>query len=382
MKTAGTIKNPTVLTLNEANIQNNYESTKSTSSQADFITEITAEIETAGTQTPPELQDVILDYTKDVKAPETVLQIGENPTFTRGNISCISGKAKSRKSFLIALFAGDLIKESCKVLLIDTEQGTYHITKSAQRILQLADISLFEKSNNLIVLTLREKDTKARRELTEQAIKYYTPDIVFIDGIRDLIYSINDEHEATEIINLLMRLSSEQNTHICSVLHENKGDNNTRGHIGTELMNKSETIISVTKDGDLSKVEPKYCRNIDFETFYFRINENSLPEKATPEAMPTEKEKKIKLYQNAFADKKQLSFNELVKYVMNNCFNNKGQCIKENTAKQRVKRAVNDDKIIFKNGSNLYELSPSFTPPEKEYQNYYDTEKYDEELLF
>ena len=378
MKTAGT-KNPTVLTLNEANIQNNCEST---SSQADFITEITAEIETAGTQTPPELQDVILDYTKDVKAPETVLQIGEKPTFTRGNISCISGKAKSRKSFLIALFAGDLIKESCKVLLIDTEQGTYHITKSAQRILQLADISLFEKSNNLIVLTLREKDTKARRELTEQAIKYYTPDIVFIDGIRDLIYSINDEHEATEIINLLMRLSSEQNTHICSVLHENKGDNNTRGHIGTELMNKSETIISVTKDGDLSKVEPKYCRNIDFETFYFRINENSLPEKATPEAMPTEKEKKIKLYQNAFADKKQLSFNELVKYVMNNCFNNKGQCIKENTAKQRVKRAVNDDKIIFKNGSNLYELSPSFTPPEKEYQNYYDIEKYDEELLF
>jgi hypothetical protein len=379
MKTAGIIKNPTVLTLNEANIQNNCEST---SSQADLLAEITAEIETAGTQTPPELQDVILDYTKDVKAPETVLQIGEKPTFTRGNISCISGKAKSRKSFLIALFAGDLIKESCKVLLIDTEQGTYHITKSAQRILQLADISLFEKSNNLIVLTLREKDTKARRELTEQAIKYYTPDIVFIDGIRDLIYSINDEHEATEIINLLMRLSSEQNTHICSVLHENKGDNNTRGHIGTELMNKSETIISVTKDGDLSKVEPKYCRNIDFETFYFRINENSLPEKATPEAMPTEKEKKIKLYQNAFADKKQLSFNELVKYVMNNCFNNKGQCIKENTAKQRVKRAVNDDKIIFKNESNLYELSPSFTPPEKEYQNYYDTEKYDEELLF
>lgn len=379
MKTAETIAAPTDLTPNEANIQNNCEST---SSQADFITEITAEIETAGTQTPPELQDVILDYTKDVKAPETVLQIGEKPTFTRGNISCISGKAKSRKSFLIALFAGDLIKESCKVLLIDTEQGTYHITKSAQRILQLADISLFEKSNNLIVLTLREKDTNARRELTEQAIKYYTPDIVFIDGIRDLIYSINDEHEATEIINLLMRLSSEQNTHICSVLHENKGDNNTRGHIGTELMNKSETIISVTKDGDLSKVEPKYCRNIDFETFYFRINENSLPEKATPEAMPTEKEKKIKLYQNAFADKKQLSFNELVKYVMNNCFNNKGQCIKENTAKQRVKRAVNDDKIIFKNGSNLYELSPSFTPPEKEYQNYYDTEKYDEELLF
>lgn len=381
MKTAETNIAPTDLTLNEANIQNNSEST---SSQADFITEITAEIEAAGTQTPPELQDVILDYTKDVKAPETVLQIGENPTFTRGNISCISGKAKSRKSFLIALFAGDLIKESCKVLLIDTEQGTYHITKSAQRILQLADISLFEKSNNLIVLTLREKDTNARRELTEQAIKYYTPDIVFIDGIRDLIYSINDEHEATEIINLLMRLSSEQNTHICSVLHENKGDNNTRGHIGTELMNKSETIISVTKDGDLSKVEPKYCRNIDFETFYFRINENSLPEKATPEVVPTEKEKKIKLYQNAFADKKQLSFNELVMYVMNNCFNNKGQRIKENTAKQRVKRAVNDDKIIFKNGSNLYELSPSFTPSEKEYQNYYDydTEKYDEELLF
>ena len=65
------------------------------------------------------------------------------------------------------------------------------------------------------------------------------------------------------------------------VLHLNKGDDNTRGHIGTELNNKAETVLQVTKsqtDANISEVRAMHIRDKDFEPFAFRINEESLPE--------------------------------------------------------------------------------------------------------
>jgi hypothetical protein len=66
-------------------------------------------------------------------------------------------------------------------------------------------------------------------------------------------------------------------------LHLNKGNDNTRGHLGTELNNKAETVLQITKDEfdkDISSVTTIYIRDIEFEPFASRINENSLPELA------------------------------------------------------------------------------------------------------
>ena len=86
------------------------------------------------------------------------------------------------------------------------------------------------------------------------------PDVglLIIDGFRDLMYDINSPSESTDLINLLMRWSSGYNLHIHTVLHLNKGDDNTRGHIGTELNNKAETVLQITKstqDGNISEVK-------------------------------------------------------------------------------------------------------------------------------
>lgn len=56
-----------------------------------------------------------------------------------------------------------------------------------------------------------------------------------IDDIRDLMYDINSPCESVDLINDLMRWSSMHDLHIHTVLHLNKGDDNTCGHIGTEL---------------------------------------------------------------------------------------------------------------------------------------------------
>ena len=109
------------------------------------------------------------------------------------------------------------------------------------------------------------------------------PDVglLIIDGIRDLMYDINSPSESTDLINLLMRWSSGYNLHIHTVLHLNKGDDNTRGHIGTELNNKAETVLQITKstqDGNISEVKAMHIRDREFDPFAFRINDSALPE--------------------------------------------------------------------------------------------------------
>jgi hypothetical protein len=142
---------------------------------------------------------------------------------------------------------------------------------------------------NFKAFGLRKYDPAQKLQIIEYAV-YNTPDLgfVFIDGIRDLITSINDEEQATMITSKLMKWSEELNIHINCILHMNKGDNNARGHVGTELMNKSLTVLGVTKNEkqtDFSTVEPIACRDKDPEPFTFGIDENGLPYLLEPEQM-------------------------------------------------------------------------------------------------
>ena len=60
-----------------------------------------------------------------------------------------------------------------------------------------------------------------------------------------------------------MEWSSKYDLHIHCVLHQNKGDNNVRGHIGTEMNNKAETVLVITKsttNPDISEVKALYQR--------------------------------------------------------------------------------------------------------------------------
>jgi hypothetical protein len=62
------------------------------------------------------------------------------------------------------------------------------------------------------------------------------------------------------------------NIHIHTVLHLNKSDDNTRGHIGTELNNKAETVMKIIKseiNPDVSEVRPMITREKEFSNFAF-----------------------------------------------------------------------------------------------------------------
>ena len=228
------------------------------------------------------------------KAPE-ILKVQGSVIGTLGNFSASIGKAKSKKTFNVSAivaaalkngtvlrYVAELPEEKRKILYVDTEQSPYHCLKVMKRILRMAGLPDDRDNENLEFLALRKYTPEQRIKIVEQAI-YNTPDIglVIIDGIRDMVYDINSSSESTKVISLLMTWTGERNIHIHTILHQNKGDEHARGHIGTELSNKAETVLQVEKDEKtpgVSTVKTAHIRAVDFEPFAFRINGEALPE--------------------------------------------------------------------------------------------------------
>ena len=210
---------------------------------------------------------------------------------TLGNFSVIIGKAKSRKSFAVSIAAaaalsntpqiggiyGALPPDQSKVLLFDTEQHRYHVLLAVKRILKQADTAAAPE--NLEVYGLRSFAPAERLEIIAEIIENRNDvGMVIIDGIKELITSINDEGEATAIASKLLNWTERKNTHIITVLHQNKGNDHARGHIGTELINKAETVLSVTvneNNKEISEVKPVQARNREPEPFSFEIDSDT-----------------------------------------------------------------------------------------------------------
>ena len=238
-----------------------------------------------------------LKVTDTYEVPPEILWVNGSTIGTLGNFSASIGKAKSKKTFNVSAivaaalkngtvlrYVAELPEDKRKILYVDTEQSPYHCLKVMKRILRLAGLPDDRDNEHLEFLALRKYTPEQRIRIVEQAI-YNTPDIglVIIDGIRDMVYDINSPGESTRIISKLMQWTDDRQIHIHTILHQNKGDENARGHIGTELNNKAETVLLVEKDkgnSDISHVSAMHIRAMDFEPFAFRINDRALPELA------------------------------------------------------------------------------------------------------
>ena len=218
---------------------------------------------------PPNREDVVtkwkesrISMTEEYDTGMVVIKVNGIPIGTLGNFSASIGKAKSKKTFNVsAMTAAALSGEKVlayevnlpegkdKILYIDTEQSKTHCKKTLARILALANLPDGEDNDRLEFLSLRKYTPKERIEIIECVLATTEGiGLVIIDGVRDLLFDINAPLEATQVTSILMRWTDEYQIHIQTILHQNKGDENARGHIGTEINNKAETVIQVEKD--------------------------------------------------------------------------------------------------------------------------------------
>jgi hypothetical protein len=302
-----------------------------------------------------------VDLTKEYPKLEFLLKRDGTGVFPKGDIQAIKGKAKSGKSTLIltlsaALLKGDFngfqaINSSTRVVYVDTEQNERNTQLFGLKLYKLCGWDTGEENSRFVAYSLRGETAEMRGNVIEYLIKELRPDIIFIDGIRDLIADFNDIGESNAIVGRLMRLSREYNAAICVVLHENKTDGNMRGHLGTEVTNKCSEVYKVTNDKGAMLVEQTECRNIPVKDFAFTIGADGLPGSWDTPATPTDRvlgeivDRVFDLFERRAAYK----YNDLVSEYM------EVSGLGKDTAKKHIAKA-RKQMLITKGENQMYEI--------------------------
>ena len=286
------------------------------------MSQLDAELEHAGEETALSPQMLLLEQLritpeKQLKPMEFLFRLFGKPCFPRRELVAITGKAKSGKTFVTSMLMAccqvnevlafqRMREEPLHVLWYDTEQSD----ESTQDILKNRIIPMMSYGNDETAplsssfwgkrpvgpsgrgaggeaFNVRAVEWKQRRALLLEAIKRCKPDLVIVDGIRDLVNDINDGVLAQEVMEELLHLATQHDCCIVCVLHQNKSgeDHNLRGWIGTELMNKAFEVYSCEKllPQRIFSLEQTLTRKYDIEqTMYFEVGDDGLPRGASP----------------------------------------------------------------------------------------------------
>ena len=273
------------------------------------------------TRTPEEirwdiLRPYLLDPREDYPEPYTILEYNGVPFSKVGGLAAITGQKKNGKSFVLTQLMAAILGNGCektqrylpgltvpertikylghepKVLYVDTEMEKLSSAKVLRRVHWLCDWDMKYPNDRFAVLWLKNmpKDTekkvyRQRYEMIRLAIDAIQPDVVFVDGLRDLLASINDEETATAILDDFGSLAEERRMSIWLALHQNPSRKNEddegkmRGWAGTELGNKvSDTLVSIkskTSNGVTFTVKQVDARDKDMDDWQFEVTEDA-----------------------------------------------------------------------------------------------------------
>jgi len=203
---------------------------------------------------------------------------GDNiPIASHGDLITIVGAAKSRKSALSNSIAAALILDTItyqpilnfsglikgrNMIIIDTEQNSPDFYKSQQQIYKQAELN--GDISNLFSFNISDEVMSDRLQFLEYAInRVGNVGCVLLDGIVDLCEDYNDQKISRRLVDHIKVLAARHNILFMNVLHNARSTGSARGHLGTELINKSKAVIKVQKDmeGDgASTVKFEYLR--------------------------------------------------------------------------------------------------------------------------
>ena len=242
-----------------------------------------------------EMRDELLKYVvhADAEFPpeENLLEINHVGCFALKDLVAIKAKQKAGKSTLIGILIAAMIcgqwnkvkrvfDRQIKILYIDSEMKERDTNKLNHKVLRMAKFPI-QKVEGLHFVNLRKLTTQECRNIVPRFIEVLRPDIVFIDGIVDLVSDFNGVEESQSVVREHLMLAEKFNCCICEVLHVNKArdDNNMRGHLGTILSQKASNVFECQKDKTMNIVTVS-CddyRNAPVPSWSFSFDEHGDP---------------------------------------------------------------------------------------------------------
>jgi len=348
----------------------------------------------------------VIDINEEIPLPEIILSIcdpnGDNKrmVMTRQNISCVTAQAKVGKTFLIKLIISACLNKSVfqnrlhsemptdrdKILYIDTEQSKYHVQLGLKQMRDLVNENAKDQSSDfnsvsskIDVYQFDAVGTETRYDYVKELVYSKNYSLVIIDGISDLSIDTNDLKLADKLVTDLRIWATENDLHILNVIHLNPGDlsHKMKGHLGTKLADKSETVLGVSIDknnASVRLVQSLATRNRKPDPFAFEIMENGNPSIVDYEFqevsnLRTKKEptrtKKDKLNDNSFniingcftdLEEKGVQYAELCLRVRREFLKLTSEVLGERYAKDFLKEAIEENKIMYEPAQRKYYL--------------------------
>ena len=232
---------------------------------------------------------------KELLPMEFLLKLFDVPCCPRGEMVAFTGKAKSGKTFVMSMMmaaaaASKVLAfhrttfEPLQVLWIDTEQSdqsTQDILKHRLVPMVCGEGETFPESL-YDIFNVRTESWTERLPLLMAAIDMCHPDLVILDGVRDLVDDINNGQLAHEVTEQLMKIAQQAKCCIVCVIHQNKAaeDRTLRGSIGTELTNKAFEVYECEKlmPSRTFVMTQKHTRKYDItDALYFTVDDRGLP---------------------------------------------------------------------------------------------------------
>jgi len=302
----------------------------------DKIKNIQDELSQAGTDPAllARLRSDRITAKKQLPPMDFLMRLFDVPSCPRGELVAFTGKAKSGKTFVVSMLMAAAVApqvlafsrncvEPLRVLWIDTEQSdqsTQDILRN--RLMPMAGTGFTEDLFD--IFNIRVESWQDRLPLVLAAVDLSDPDLVVLDGIRDLVDDINDGRLAHEVVETLMRVAQARHCCIVSVIHQNKAadDKTLRGSIGSELTNKAFEVYECEKlmPSRTFTMMQKHTRKYDIEqVLYYTVDERGLPQLAGEERQKGggQEDTDLKtLFRRAFSGQQRLSGSTLRSNVM------------------------------------------------------------------
>ena len=213
------------------------------------------------------------DATNPPPPVDPILTSREIPVGTAGNLVALTGQAGSGKSHLLAAMLASALTDDERrdclgwkmanpdgraIFYFDFEMSLQDNHAMLSGALKRAGVEV--PPPWFLGYHLTGTDSDQARMIVESAFlfgaeRFGGTRAVVLDGIADLAASPNDEEDCFNLVRHLHQWAIDAEALVVAVLHLNPGsDFKTRGHLGSQLERKAESVLATARDGDVFTV--------------------------------------------------------------------------------------------------------------------------------
>lgn len=209
-----------------------------------------------------EIDGLWLDFSEPYKPPRWTLSHNGVPFANLGELHVITGKSGAGKTSFMSMLMAAILRGSYGglryelsdqlpkpvILYIDTEQGKDDSIAIKNRVCNLAGMDYTKPTAQFRFLRLRETETPGQRwRQMLKAMWEARPNIVFMDGMLDIVSDYNSQEECQPVIRKFMMLATHYDASVWCVLHENPTFDKMVGTLGSVLERKVTEAFAIRK---------------------------------------------------------------------------------------------------------------------------------------